>query len=110
MEQSLRTVAQAPALALWSERVRECRESGQKVSQWCAEHEIAVSTYYKWQKRLYKIARAQQEQPRFAEITPTQITSSPAAVTVRIAGAEIDIQNGANEETVGMVLRLLKSC
>ena len=108
MEQSLRTVAQAPALALWSERVRECRESGQKVSQWCAEHEISVSTYYKWQRKLF--AMVQQEQPRFAEITPAKITSGPAAVTVRFAGAEIDIQNGADEETVGMVLRLLRSC
>ena len=108
MEQSLRTAAQAPALALWSERVRECREIGQKVSQWCAEHEIAVSTYYKWQRKLFTMV--QQEQPRFAEITPTQIISSPTAVTVRIAGAEIDIQNGADEETVGMVLRLMKSC
>ena len=108
MEQSLRTVAQAPALAPWSERVRECCESGQKVSAWCAEHEISVSTYYKWQRKLF--AMVPQEQPCFAEITPTQITSSTAAVTVRFAGAEIDIQNGADEETVGMVLRLLKSC
>ena len=108
MERSLRTVAQAPALALWSERVRECRESGQKVSEWCAEHEISVSTYYKWKRKLF--AMVQQEQPRFAEITPAKITSGQAAVTVRIAGAEIDIQNGADEETVSMVLRLLRSC
>ena len=28
----------------------------------------------------------------------------------RIAGTEVDIHSGADEETVGMVLRLLESC
>lgn len=97
-------------LALWAERVSACRSSDLSVRDWCKENNISEPTYYRWQKKLYGIAKAQQEQPRFAEITPTQITSSPAAVTVRFAGAEIDIQNGADEETVGMVLRLLKSC
>ena len=110
MGSELQTMNGQNKLALWAERVSACRSSDLSVRDWCKENDISEPTYYRWQKKLYGIAKAQQEQPRFAEITPTQITSSPAAVTVRFAGAEIDIQNGADEEIVGMVLRLLKSC
>ena len=110
MGSELQTMNGQNKLALWAERVSACRSSDLSVRDWCRENEICEQTYYRWQKKLYGIAKAQQEQPRFAEITPTQLTSGQAAVTVRIAGAEIDIQNGADEETVGMVLRLLRSC
>ena len=110
MGSELQTVNGQNKLALWAERVSACRSSDLSVRDWCRENEICEQTYYRWQRKLYGIAKAQQEQPRFAEITPAKITSGPAAVTVRIAGAEIDIQNGADEETVSMVLRLLKSC
>ena len=110
MGSELQTMNGQNKLALWAERVSACRSSDLSVRDWCKENDISEPTYYRWKKKLYGIAKAQQEQPRFAEITPTHMTSGPTAVTMRIAGAEIDIQNGADEETVGMVLRLLKSC
>ena len=110
MSSELQTMNGKNKLVLWAERVSACRSSDLSVRDWCRENEICEQTYYRWQRKLYGIAGAQQEQPRFAEITPRQITSGQAAVTVRVAGAEIDIQNGADEETVGMVLRVLRSC
>ena len=42
---------------------------------------------YKWQKRLFEMAQAQQE-IRLADVTPVQpVTCGNVAVTVRIAGA-----------------------
>ena len=64
-------------------------------------------TYYKRQKKLFEAAR---EQQGFAEVTPVKRCEEDIAVTVRIAGAEADIHCGADEGTVGMVLRMLKSC
>ena len=110
MSSELQTMNGQNKLTLWAERVSACRSSALGVRDWCRENEICEQTYYRWQKKLYGIAKAQQEQPRFSEITPAQITPGLAAVTVRISGAEIDIQNGADEETVAMALRLLKSC
>ena len=67
-------------------------------------------TYYRWQKRLFEIAKAQQE-VQFAEVTPIQpARCGNVAVTVRIAGAEADIHSGADTATVETVLRILKSC
>ena len=74
-------------LALWAGRISECRNSGQNVKDWCKENGICEQTYYRWQKRLFEIAKAQQE-VQFAEVTPVQpVRSGNVAVTVRIAGA-----------------------
>ena len=97
-------------LALWAGRISECRNSGQNVKAWCRENGICEQTYYKWQKRLFEMAQAQQES-QFAEVTPAQpVRSGNVAVTVRIAGTEADICNSADAATVETVLRILKSC
>ena len=107
MEQSLRKISQESELVLWGNRIRECRESGEKVSHWCSKHEIPVSTYYKWQRKLFDMA---QKQAAFVEVTPLAQSPGGIAVTLHLPGAEADIHNGAEEETVAMVFRLLKSC
>ena len=97
-------------LALWAGRISKCRNSGQNVKDWCKENGICEQTYYRWQKRLFEIAKAQQE-VQFAEVTPVQpVRSGNVAVTVCIAGTEADIHSGADAATVETVLRILKSC
>ena len=96
-------------LALWAGRISECRSSGQNVKTWCQENGICEQTYYKWQRRLFEMAQAQQD-VQFAEVTPSTARLGNVAVTVRIAGAEADICSGADAATVETVLRFLKSC
>ena len=107
----LRQLNEQNKLALWAERVSECRNSGQSVLTWCKEHVICSQTYYKWQKRLYTMAQAQNE-GQFAEITPDirgqDVT--PGAVTVHAAGVTADSHNGADLATVEAVLSMLKLC
>ena len=97
-------------LALWAGRISESRSSGQNIKVWCKENGICEQTYYRWQKRLFEIAKAQQE-VQFAEVPPIQpARCGNVAATVRIAGAEADIHSGADTATVETVLRILKSC
>ncbi len=105
MGRELQTMNPQNKLALWAKRISACRDSGQGVKTWCQEHGVCEATFYKWQKKLFEMARAQSG---FAEVTPLVQPSADVAVTVRIAGA--DIHSGADAETVGTVLRLLKSC
>ena len=112
MSKDLQTLNGQNKLALWAGRISECRNSGQNVKAWCRENGICEQTYYKWQKRLFDMAQAQQE-ARFVEVTPVQptaIAGCSVAVTVRVGGAEADIHSGADAATVEMVLRVLKSC
>ena len=110
MSRELQTINQQNKLALWAGRISECRSSGQNVKVWCKENGICEQTYYRGQKRLFKMAQAQQE-VQFAEVTPVRpVHSINVAVTVRISGAEADIHSGADAATVETVLRILKSC
>ena len=110
MKKGIRVYNEQSKLAEWAQKVSLCRESGQSVREWCQENQVNISSYYKWQRKLYAMAQARQEM-QFAEVTPLQpVRSGNVAVTVRVAGAEADIHNGADASTVETVLRILKTC
>ena len=48
MEQELQQVNLHSHLAEWSRRVKACRKSGQRISEWCGEHGTPVSTHLLW--------------------------------------------------------------
>ncbi len=102
MSRDLQTLNGQNKLALWAGRISECRNSGQTIKVWCQGNGICEQTYYRWQKRLFELAKAQQE-VQFAEVTPEQpVHADNVAETVRVAGADA--------ATVETVLRILKSC
>ena len=111
MSKDLQTLNKQNKETLWVGRISECRNSGQTVKIWCKENGVCEQTYYKWQRKLFEAAKAQQE-VQFADVTPLQQvhTSCKVAVTVHIGGTEADIHSGADAETVEMVLRVLRSC
>ena len=106
MSRELQTLNKQNKLALWAGQISDCRNSGQHVKDWCKENGICGQTYYRWQKRLFELAKAQQE-VEFAAVTPSQtVRPGNVAVTVRIAGAEAEICTGADAVTVETVLRI----
>ena len=110
MNSGLQVYNEQNKLAQWAQVVSRCRGSGMSVRQWCQENGVNISSYYKWQRKVYAAAQFQQES-RFVEVTPAQpVSVGGVAVTVRIAGAEVDIHNGADATTVEAVLRAVKSC
>ena len=109
MTKGLSVVNQQQKLGEWAERVSACRNSGQSVKTWCRENGVSEQTYYRWQRRLYGLAQNQQEN-RFAEVTPQAMNRSGIAVTVQLGSMELAIHNGADAATVEAVLRAVKSC
>ena len=55
MSRELQTMNSQNKLALWAERISECRSSGQNVKAWCKANGCCEQTYYKWQRRLLEI-------------------------------------------------------
>ena len=72
---------------------------------------MGEQTYYKWQRRVFALAKAQQES-QFAEVTPvmTNPRGRQPAITVHVGGVAADIHNGADPVTVEAVFRILKLC
>ena len=98
-------------LAVWAERISECRNSGLNVKTWCKENGVCEQSYYKWQKKLFTMAKAQQEL-QFAEVTPVMAANGGCqiAISIHAGGIAADIHNGADPTTVESVLRILKLC
>lgn len=111
MAQDLQTLNAQNKTAEWAAKIAERRNSGQSIKSWCKENGVCEQTYYKWQRKLFAMAKAQQE-VQFAEVTPMpeRCCSGDVAVTVRLTGGEADIHVGADAATIETVLRILKSC
>ena len=111
MSTELQQLNEQNKLALWAERVSECRNSGLTVKAWCKENGVSEQTYYKWQKRVFDMVKGQHK-TQFAEVTPISVdrSNAPVAITVHIAGIAADIHNGADPGTVENVFRILKLC
>ena len=110
MSSELQTFNGQNKLTQWAVRISECRNSGRSVKTWCKENGICEQTYYRWQKRLFEMTKAEQE-VQFAEVTRSgAVHSGNVAVTIRVAEMEADIHSGADATTVEAVLRILRSC
>lgn len=93
----------------------QCRNSGKTVEAWCAEHGIGRKTYYYRlrqvcdaipESKLASLPMAPLEKPVFAELAPgDRAEGKNAVITVRVAGMEIQIPNGAEARTIEATLR-----
>jgi len=109
------------ALEKWETCIRECRNSGQTVKSWCAENGIKPQTYYRWQKLVCEagttdgLAQAT-ENEGFAEYHPIAPKNTPAAksisagsVVIHLACGKVEIQNGADSDTIAATLHAMQS-
>ena len=106
MEQSLQALNRQEKIAVWSERIAACRNSGISVRAWCEENGISTASYYKWQKRLFCLAT--KKAPQFAEVSV--VPTARISATVHMGNVSVDIHSGADTETMAMLLRILLSC
>ncbi len=108
MERGLQKVNQHSGLVEWGRRVEACRSSGQRVSEWCAEHNIPVSTYYSWQRKVFQAVSAENE-VCFAKI-PASVTNAGTAASIHSGELSVDIHAGASAETIRAIIQALRSC
>lgn len=105
----LQTINQQNKLALWSDQIAACRNSGQTVSQWCAAHGISTSTYYTRQRRVYEMTA--KASAAFVEVQmEPRPESSCCVATVSAGGITAEIHTGADEATMAALFRAMKSC
>ena len=111
MERGLQKANHYNQLAEWAQRVEACRKSGQKVSEWCTEQGIPVSTYYSWQRKVFQAVTTE------AEVCFTEISARSAgrgtagtAASIESGALRIEIHAGADAETIRTIIQALKEC
>ena len=106
-------------MALWMERIRTCRSSGMPVTKWCEENNVGTKSYYYWMRKIKREAFESlpsesaatvpmiqnSNTPVFSKIELPKDSAGAAAVTIRMNGINIDIQNGASAAIIKNALR-----
>ena len=44
----------AASLEEWTQRIMACRASGHSVKVWCKDNEVSPSTYYRWEREIFR--------------------------------------------------------
>ena len=103
-------------LRRWSEMVGDCRSSRTTVKQWCKEHGITPSTYYRWEREVLSKAKQTEESSSpvsFAAIPIPDLPSrnvSEHIATFRYGELSLVVYSGAEPEALSMLLGILRSC
>ena len=45
-------IQNAQKIPIWKQRIIECRSSGKGVKEWCKEHGLDFTTYYRWERKI----------------------------------------------------------
>lgn len=104
--------------AKWTEIIKRHTGSGLYISQWCEENEISTTKFYYWlrvirEESLIKAGTlAVTGQTQFIEVKPSVETSKSnnrgICVVLHSNGNEVEILNGADPNTLEVILRLLE--
>jgi hypothetical protein len=120
----LTTASHNYKMALWTSRINECKASGLTVNRWCEQNDIGVKNYYYWMRKIKREAfdalPTEQKEipstvdsaaPAFSKINfSTDNRMMPtAAVTIKLNGISIDVQDGASETVIRNTLLVIRS-
>lgn len=102
----------------WSARVAECRSSGIGVKAWCREHNIALKTYYNWERQIVKEATRQYVLPAstqggmLMQVNPDTMPSGETVavrtdITICHGKSTITLPVGSSVETIADLVKAL---
>ena len=101
-------------LTIWRDRVRECRNSGLRVYDWCKQNGINDKTYYKWQHEIQEkedekreIESVNRGEIQFTEVPKIYLEQEKKepCVIIQKNGWEIELQNNAKPELVSQIIQ-----
>jgi len=101
--------------ALWAERIRELRSSGQTIKEWCMEHKISYSTMGYWLRKFDVKEQEPENEFIFAKLpSEWEINENkmPAHSSIQIFIPEnirIEISDSCRPELLETLLKVLKS-
>lgn len=114
----------------WKQRIMACRSSGLTVRQWCARNSFSASTYYRWEREVFRslkssadnadkpstaLAPASRQElvelPIAPAAAPAKETISmqtfcPVAI-VRVGNLELSVTNAVSKELMRQLKELI---
>lgn len=93
----------------WKERLEDFSLSEMTVQQWCDFNGVSPYQYYYWKRRLASTQKDNTQIPHFLPLGVLSATPSkdPGGVTIRIAGATIEVAAGFDPHRLRAVVEAL---
>ena len=93
----------------WIQTIAAAKQSGQPIKVWCAEHGVAVSNFYKWQRKMRDSLLAEEKaEIQFQELeVPQNIYGTEASdrILLHIQDILVELPAGASAEQISAVIR-----
>jgi hypothetical protein len=96
----------------WRERLEDFAQANTTVADWCYFNHVSVHQYYYWRRRLADTPPQATQQQEFLPVEVIETAPPIAAatgVTVRIAGAAIELTVGFDPATLRAVVVALSA-
>ena len=94
----------------WRERLQDFAESEMTVQAWCKFNRVSLHQYYYWRRRLAAAKTEPTVKGNWMSVSVRQTLPPPTTsngLTLRIAGAEIEITAGFDPGILRAVVRAL---
>jgi hypothetical protein len=93
----------------WRDRLEDFAHSEMTVQQWCDFNALPVHQYYYWRRRLAAPKTDHHDNPTWMALSVIEPTSlpTPTGLTLRIAGAQIEINAGFDPQLLRAVVGAL---
>ena len=108
----IQTVTKNIRLQQWSGIIQDCKASGQRVDDYCAEHDISRNAYYYWLRKVMEAA-LEQTAGVFAEVNPSFATPLPyseaSPVSICLGDAVIHVNEGTSSHLLKMAIEAVRN-
>ena len=109
----IQTVTKNIKLQQWSSIIQDCKASGQRVDDYCADHALSRNAYYYWLRKVREAA-LEQSASVFAEVNPS-FTSGPLSyseaspVSICLDDAVIHVNEGTSSHLLKMAIEAVRN-
>lgn len=108
-------MTEADRASLWQERIDDLARSGLTVEKWCELNGTTPRQYGYWRAKLRREAKPRTRPAHWVAVSVTEPVACPVApssLTLRIAGAEIELQAGFDPALLRSIVDALgaKAC
>ena len=83
-------IQNAQKMPVWKQRIMECRSSGMSVKEWCKEHGLDFTTYYRWERKILAQLIPVEEIPA-ADLSALPVADLPAASVSQNAIVKVEL-------------------
>jgi len=105
--------SRAESSVYWRQQIADCKDSGLKVRAFCSEGNLTETQFHLWKRKLCAestrtpAGSVKDPTPAFVPVSVAGLRGSP--ITLKIHGATLRIEPGADVELLRAVLHLLKA-